>query len=578
MCYRLLCSILILFTAISDSNAQDFTTRFEKSRGKETAAYGEIISFYKKLACSYPQMKLMEMGTTDAGFPLHLAIISNDKDFNPLSWKKKNKLVFFINNAIHPGEPDGIDASMMYCRDILQKKKHLPDNVIIAVIPVYNIGGCLNRNRFSRVNQNGPDSFGFRGNSQNLDLNRDFIKCDSREAISFAAVFHFLDPVVFLDTHVSDGADFQHTMTLITTQYEKLGGDQGLFLKQVFEPSIRKNMKTKNWDIIPYVDFGAEDFDKGITMFYDPPRYSSGYAALFHTYAFISETHMLKPYLQRVQSTYDLIETIVQSSSVHAIELISKRKAERIREKNEELVLGWKAKSETTDSFYFKGYELKNTISAATGLNRKWYDHSRPYEKYIPFYDIYEPVSTTTIPGAYIMSQAWQPAINILKANGVKMSRLKKDSMMSVTAYHIDSFKTYPRPYEKHYKHYAIHVSPEKQFVQMFKGDYVIDTDQPNARFISYILEPEAEDGLFAWNFFDGILQQKEGYSDYRWEELAADYLSRNPGLKKDLEEKKRKEPEFAANSSAILEYIYRQSPYFERVFMRFPVYRVEKQ
>ena len=167
----------------------------------------------------------------------------------------KNKIVILINNGIHAGEPDGIDASMMLARDIVNKKVTLPKNVVLAFIPIYNIGGCLNRNSTSRVNQNGPVEYGFRGNSQNLDLNRDFIKCDSRETMSFANIFQNLNPDIFIDNHVSDGADYQHTMTLLTTQYDKLGGDLGNWLKNNFEPSIYHNMKEKGWDLIPYVDF-----------------------------------------------------------------------------------------------------------------------------------------------------------------------------------------------------------------------------------------------------------------------------------------------------------------------------------
>lgn len=117
-----------------------------------------------------------------------------------------NKRIILINNGIHPGEPDGIDASMLLARDIVTNKVKLPDNVVLAFIPVYNIGGCLNRSAFYRVDQNGPEEFGFRGNSQNLDLNRDFIKSDSKEARSFAEIFHLTDPDIFLDNHVSNGS------------------------------------------------------------------------------------------------------------------------------------------------------------------------------------------------------------------------------------------------------------------------------------------------------------------------------------------------------------------------------------
>ena len=185
------------------------------------------------------------MAQTDANFPLHLVVVSNDKDFNFESIHKKNKRIILINNGIHPGEPDGIDASMLLVRDIVTGKEKLPDNIVLAIIPVYNIGGCLNRSANYRVDQNGPEEFGFRGNSENLDLNRDFIKCDSKDAKAFTEIFHLVDPDVFVDNHVSDGADYQHVMTLLTSQHNKLGGPMGEFMNKNFEPGLYSLMKKK---------------------------------------------------------------------------------------------------------------------------------------------------------------------------------------------------------------------------------------------------------------------------------------------------------------------------------------------
>lgn len=315
--------ILLLLPTMTKSQQ----TIFEKSNGKETATYFETISFYKELAQHSSLIKFETKGPTDAEYPLNLILISADKNFDPAYWHSKNKVVILINNGIHPGEPDGIDASMMLVRDIINKKVKLPANVAIGIIPVYNIGGSLNRNSFSRVNQDGPESYGFRGNAQNLDLNRDFTKCDSKNARSFSQIFHFLNPDILVDTHVSDGADYQHTMTLITTQFDKLGTNLGAWVKTTFEPALFKGMKEKKWDMVPYLNVEDTDPSKGFSMFYDSPRFSSGYAALFNTISFMPETHMLKPYKQRVQSTYDLLHTMIQQASINEKELLATRKA-----------------------------------------------------------------------------------------------------------------------------------------------------------------------------------------------------------------------------------------------------------
>src|ERR1035437_482863 len=194
-------------------NAQPLIlTPFEISKGKNTTTYDECITYYKNLSGQHDEIKVLGCGPTDIGKTLHLIVIDKDKDFNRVISYQKGKRVIMINNGIHPGEPDGVDASMMFVRDIVTKTElhKLLDNVVIIVIPIYNIDGALNRNSVSRVNQNGPENFGFRGNAQNLDLNRDFIKCDSKNARSFEEIFQKWKPDFLIDTHVSDGADYQY--------------------------------------------------------------------------------------------------------------------------------------------------------------------------------------------------------------------------------------------------------------------------------------------------------------------------------------------------------------------------------
>ncbi len=552
-------------------------TKFEKTNGLESATYFETIEFYKILQKSSSIIKVKTEGDTDAGYPLHTILVSADKTFEPALWHKKNKVVIMINNGIHPGEPDGIDASMMLVRDIKNNKIILPDNVVLAIIPIYNIGGALNRNSSTRVNQNGPIEYGFRGNSQNLDLNRDFTKNDSKESKSFAKLFHWLNPDIFIDNHVSDGADYQHTMTLITTQYEKLGATVGTWLRNVFEPKIYAGMKEKKWDLIPYVEFDGADFNKGITMFYETPRYSSGYAALFGTFSFIPETHMLKPYKDRVQSTYDLMEIFIKKASSSSNELLAVRKkaaAEMLVKK--EFPLKWTIDKSKNSTIIFKGYEQDTALSEATGLSKMFYNRNKLYSREIKFFNYFKPDNIIEKPKAYIIPAGWHEVVERLELNGIKTRKLLNDTIIPVSFYRIDEYKSRPTPYEKHHGNYAVKTTKLTENSRFLKGDYIVELNQPGNRYIVEMLEPTGDDSFFAWNFFDAILQQKEGYSDYRWEDIAADVLKKDPSLQQKLAVKKTAEPEFAKNAVAILNYIYKNSVYYEKAHMRYPVSRVE--
>ncbi len=564
---------LLLFMHVG---AQKHTTVFEQSGGKETATYAQTIQWYQALAKTYTGITIKTFGNTDAGYPLHLVLYSKGKVQDPAIWHKAGKVVLLINNGIHPGEPDGIDASMMLLRDLVTGKLSMPDNLAIGIIPIYNIGGSLNRNSFSRVNQDGPISYGFRGNAQNLDLNRDFIKSDSRNAKAFVEIFQFMNPDLFMDNHVSDGADYQHTMTLLTTQHDKLGGPIGDFLHDIFEPALYKSMEAKQWPMCPYVNFFGANPDRGWDAFYDAPRYSSGYAALFQTMGFVPETHMLKPFPQRVKATYALMQTMIEEGAKHATTIKAKRAAsiEAVKKQNS-FATTWQKDTARHDFIRFLGYQAGRKTSEVTGMERLFYDRSQPFDKQVKFFNYFNGIKPINKPKAYLIPQGWHTVIDLLKLNKVDMKPLEKDTTITVEAYRIEEYKTSTRVFEKHYRQGDIKLSTSQQQIRFLKGDYLIPTGQRADRFLVEVLEPTMDDSYFSWNFFDAILQQKEGYSAYRWEDVAAEWLNKNPNLRKQLEEKKQADPKFAANANAQLDFVYKNSPYYEPAHLRYPVYRL---
>ncbi|MDB5230334.1 MAG: hypothetical protein JWN76_1139 [Chitinophagaceae bacterium] len=572
---KLFCCTAFFFTLVV--NAQKWITPFEQSSGKESATYDQCIDYYKNLSAAFGIVRIKTFDTTDAGYPLHLVLVSNDKNFDPATWRRLNKIIILINNGIHPGEPDGIDASMMLVRDIATGKTKIPSNVVLGIIPVYNIGGSLNRDPYSRVNQNGPLNYGFRGNAQNLDLNRDFIKADSKNARSFYGIFQYLNPDIFIDNHVSDGADYQHTMTVLTTQHNKLGGAIGSFMNDVFEPAIYRNMKTKNWDLVPYVNFEEGNPEKGWVEYYDPPRYSSGYATLFSTIAFVPETHMLKPYAQRVKSTYDFMVSTAEEAGKHALIIKQKRiqSADSIR-RSRTMAVSWVADTINYILKPFKGYAAEYKTSEVTGMNRLYYNHDKPFEQLVKYYDRYTASKTVEKPEAYLIPQGWHEVIDLLKLNKVAMQRLQHDTLMTLEYYRIEDYKSMARPYEKHHRNTDVQLSVHEGQIKLLKGDYIIYTGQYADRYIVETLEPIADDSFFAWNFFDAILQQKEGYSAYRWEDVAAEYLKQHPALRQEMEARKRSDTKFANSAAAQLDFVYKHSPYYEPAHMRYPVYRLK--
>lgn len=571
-------SIYFFLLSFNFLNAQ-FIVPFEESKGMETGTYLQTIEFYSALAKKYHAISIFEMGQTDSGFPLHLIVFDPQNNIQiktSKAFSKNGKNLLLINNGIHPGEPDGIDATMLLFRDFAENKISAPKNTIIATIPIYNIGGALNRNSTSRTNQNGPEEYGFRGNARNYDLNRDFIKADTKNARAFAEIFHWLNPDLFIDNHVSNGADYQYVLTHLFTQHNKLGGALGNYLHTSLMPQLEDSLHKKKWDITPYVNVFNQIPDFGFSQFLDSPRYSTGYTTLFNTLGLIVETHMLKPYKQRVEGTYELMKTFINIADADAekIRALRKNAIEKYKA-GSYYPISWKLDSTKTSTLKFKGFEGEMLPSNFTGAQRLKYFRDKPFTKDVTYYNYFKVNDSVTIPLAYIIPKGYWTVIELLKLSNIEFSEFKNDTTISADVYKIKSFETVKNPFEGHYLHYTTEVIKSNENVSVKEGDVYVKTQQSGIRYLLETLEPSAPDSFFNWNFFDAILQQKEGFSPYVWEDMAERFLNENPEIKKAFEAKKKTEPSFAANWYAQLDWIHKQSPYYEKSHLRYPIVRV---
>ena len=558
------------------ANAQELKTPYENGNGNQTATYEETIAYFKMLDKGFESVQIREMGLTDSGEPLHIVIFSADRQFNfPVS---DNKAVLLINNGIHPGEPDGIDATMMLYRDLAIGKITVPKNVVIVNIPVYNVGGALNRNSHSRTNQNGPEAYGFRGNARNYDLNRDFLKSDTRNSRSFAEIFHTVKPDLFIDNHVSNGADYQYTFTYIATHYQKLGGELGEFWNTGLLPKVLKEMNDRNIETVPYVNIHDEKPDGGFEAFMDTPRYSTGFAAMFDTPGSMPETHMLKKYSDRVAVTYQFMAASIDYLDRNHSKLKKLRRGNPANYKpGTNYTLQWEIDLDKKSEIEFLGFEGDTKRSEISGKPRLYYDQGKPFKKQVPYYADFKPKLQTVIPQAYIIPKSWWNVIELLKLNRIEMSALEKDTEIEVESYRIKKYKTSPYAYEGHYPHMETEVARSTAKVQFRKGDFVVDTNQPGVKYLLETLEPQAIDSYFNWNFFDAILQQKEYYSAYVFEDLAVEILAKNPNLKSEFEALKKSDNKFAESGEAQLDWVYKHSDHYETTHLQYPVYRKMK-
>ena len=550
------------------SFAQDFKTPYEKGNGNQTTTYEEMVKFYEDLDKNFESISVVEKGKDDNGEPIKVVIFDHSK--------KQNTSVIFINNGIHPGESDGIDATMMLMRDLALGKIKVPQNTKVAAIEAYNISGMQRRGKFSRANQNGPEEYGFRGNARNFDLNRDFIKNDTENAKAFQEIFHWLKPIYFIDNHVSNGADYQYTFTYISTNKERLGNSLGTYFHQEMQPKLIQNMEKSKILNVPYVNIHGDSPDEGFPAFMDSPRYATGYTTLFNIPGTVAETHMLKPYQDRVKATYEYMRHSINFVDENYLD-ISKKMMEELTNylPNKKYAIRWKLDSTKYSFIDFKGYEAGKKPSEISGKPRLFYDRNKPFTRKVKFFDTYKADKEIVIPSYYVIPKSEGKIIENLKRNQIKFKELQSDSLITVESYKIVDFKTVKNPYEGHYLHFDTQVSSELKTKKFRKGDYLVSTKQSGVKFLLETLEPEAVDSYFNWNFFDGILGQKEYFSDYVFEDTAAELLKTNKALKTAFELKKASDAKFAEDGAAQLDWVYKNSEYYEGTVNQYPIYRI---
>jgi hypothetical protein len=553
-----------------------FTTIFEKSEGLETATYSETVQYYKDLAGAYSEISIQAIGETDSGKPLHIVTLNMNGSGGDFEAIRQNNRILLINNGIHPGESDGIDATMLLYRDIVQGKIEAPKQTVLVTIPIYNVGGSLNRNSRTRTNQNGPKAYGFRGNARNYDLNRDFIKSDTKNAKTFTQIFHLVQPDVFIDNHVSNGADYQYTLTHLFTQHNKLGGILGQYLQIEMMPQLEQKLEAKSWDITPYVNVFNRTPESGFSQFMDSPRYSTGYTTLFNTLGMMVETHMLKPYKQRVEGTYELMKSMLEITEEQGDKISQLRKKQfKTWSAGKSYPLDWAIDTTKASTLKFKGFEGEMIPSELTGAKRLKYDVKKPFTRDVTYQNYFKPVDSVIIPNEYIIPQGWHNVIELLKLNKVELKQLERDTSFTVESYKIDDYKTRKSVYEGHYVHYDTKVKTTKEKLRFRQGDYSVKTDQKAMRYLLETLEPTAPDSFFNWNFFDTILQQKEGFSPYVWEDKAQQLLKVNPKLQIEYNIKISYDEDFANNWFAQLDWLHKQSESYEKAHLQYPVYRI---
>jgi hypothetical protein len=316
--------------------------------------------------------------------------------------------------------------------------------------------------------------------------------------------------------------------------------------------------------------------DEGFSQFVDYPRYSTGYTSLWNTIGLMVETHMLKPYTDRVMGTKAIMEEVIKIGSAD-LKNIKKVRQETFAtfQNSKYYPINFEVDESKADTLNFLGYEAINEVSDLTGNELTTYDRKQPFNKKTPFYTYFKATDSIRIPEYYVVPQGQWEVIELLRLNNIIMKPLEKDSVMTVSKYSIKDYQTAASAYEGHYPHSNVKVEEKKSKVRFRESDILIPTAQPGIKYILETLEPAAPDSFFKWNFFDAILQQKEGYSAYVFEGTAKKMLEEDPALQKKFDSLKRTDSDFASNNRKQLSWLHERSENYEKAYLTYPIYKL---
>jgi hypothetical protein len=567
----------------------------EQSKFVRTGRYDEVARLCEAFAHTWPNaVKCVDFGRTPEGRPMLALVASRSGALTAEEARKRGLPVMLMQGGIHAGEIDGKDAGFLAMRELLRDGNTLR-NFVLVFVPVFNVDGHERFGRWNRPNQVGPEEMGWRATAQNLNLNRDYMKADTPEMHAMLGLLKAWDPVLYVDMHVTDGANFQPDVS--NTIDPLYSGDAAL------HPTARALVTELNAKLTAmgsrpldfYPEFVQEDApDSGFAVNVYSPRYSTAYWGLHNRFALLVETHSWKDYATRVRVTHNIIMTLVDMMTREGAGWRAQAQSADARA----LLLGGQTvildfdNGPHVETIDFPGYAYTRKHSDISGAIATFYDATKPTVWHVPLLDTVVPKTTAQAPrGGYIVTAAnaeWMGAK--LALHGIQFEKLTheilatdagKDAGTGVgTGAGLATFRPTKVTYSKETFEGHTMLTFEGVWAQERRvipaGSLFVPIAQPNSRLVVALLEPQGVDSLAAWGFFDSAFERKEDMEPYVEEQVAAEMLAHDPKVAADFKKRLATDPKFAADPQARLEYFYRLSPSWDERFDLYPVYRMD--
>jgi len=497
----------------------------ERSNFTATALHSEVLLFIRELQKLSPNLIVENIGQTAEGRPIPMLIISSPPVPDLQTARNLKKTVVYIQANIHAGEVEGKEASLMLAREILLTSAHpYLNNLVILVVPDLNSDGNDRISPENRRQQPGPEKgVGIRQNALNLDLNRDAVKLESPEMKAVVEkIINRWDPLLVVDCHTTDGAYHEETVTYSWPVNPNSDLKLLQYQRDIMLPAIVKTLKEKYSTLaVPYGMFRDwRDPSKGWQTFEPQPRYFTNYVGLRNRLSILDENYVHADYKTRVMSCLNFLKAILDYASLKASEI-----QKLVEEADQRTILqGLNPQGKTLAIDYdlqplpkpitINAYELEVIERPEGGFPQlKPTDKKKPVT--VPYFADYVPKRTVALPYAYLISVPDPEVRDKLLVHGLLVEALTAEVNLEVEVFTAKELKAQERPFQGHWLN-QIKGEYRKETRKLAAGSLLVRTAQPLGFLAAYLLEPESDDGLVVWNFFDRYLagQWQRGFSE----------------------------------------------------------------
>ena len=555
--------------ALIVSPSDPWITPAERDAFRITPSYAETRRYLERLTEESPLLSLHSFGRSAEGRDLYYVRATPVRERE----EKTERPVVLIQAGIHSHEIDGKDGGLMLLRDIgLRDKASLVDVVDLVFVPIYNVDGHERPNAFNAAHLRGPDNHGTRTTAQSINLNLDYAKADAPETRAMLRLIRKLDPVLYIDVHVSDGFDHGYDVTYTYAAWGRYMHSRSIsdWLNGPFEDSVNAFLRTQGHNPHFYPSaFDDHDLERGLRVSAEGPRWSTGYGDHSRMPTVLVEMHHLKPYRQRVLGAYSMMEGALRAATEHLDDLRASISADRQR-RPESLVVRWERDDEPMETIPFTGVAYERYESAASGEQELRY-LGRTEQWSLPVTGQH-PVASVQLPRAWWIPANETKVIELMGIHSIEYERIdaaQELELDTITMQDVQLSRVYDVRVQMTGK--AVH---RVEKTRMPAGSVRVPYDQPLGLLAATLLEPEAMDSLYSSGFFPEMIKQSGSMERFIAASLARSMLESDPALRREFEKKLARDPEFAADAQARLRWFRDRSEYADRTYGLYPIRR----